>query len=144
MGPRLQRWSEEPVVTASTASLFELDTGQDRAFANSILLRLADAFRTGNNFSRLCVVKVFLLEFRRRHCKKGKEYKGIFAKERVPNHLEMLKRVKAVLHSGDVVARSLALRALGCLADLGKDSADIRRVIVEAIESPYLLEVRMS
>ncbi|KAH9328351.1 hypothetical protein KI387_000459, partial [Taxus chinensis] len=142
MGPRLQRWSEEPFVTALTESLFKLDYGQDRAFANSILLRLADAFRTGNNFVRFCVLKVFLLELKKRHChENGNNYKGILAKERVPNHLEMVKRVKEVYKSGDIVARSLALQVLGCLADLAKDSAEIQRLIVDAIDSPYLLEV---
>lgn len=141
MGPRLQRWSEEPVVTALTASLFKLDSGQDRAFVNSILLRLADAFRTGNNFTRLCIEKALILEFKSRHCSERDGYKGILTKERMPNHLEMLKRVKEVVNSGDVAARALALRVLGCLADLAKDRADIHRLIIDAMDSPYLLEV---
>ena len=84
MGPRLQRRSEEPVVTALTASLFKLDSGQDRAFVNSILLCLADAFRTGNNFTRLCIEKALILEFKSRRCSERDGYKGILTKERMP------------------------------------------------------------
>jgi hypothetical protein len=32
----------------------------------------------------------------------------------------MLRRVKSVITSGDPTARALAIRVLGCLADLGK------------------------
>ncbi|XP_057838518.2 uncharacterized protein LOC131048544 isoform X1 [Cryptomeria japonica] len=142
MGPRLQRWSEEPLVTALTESLFKLESWQDRAFANSILLRLADVFRTGNNFTQLCVLKVFLLELKKHHFHNNRgNYNGILAKERVPNHLEMVKRVKEVFSSGDIVARSLTLRVLGCLADLAKDSAEVQRLIIDATDSPYSLEV---
>jgi hypothetical protein len=66
LAPQLMRWSNNSVVTASSANLFKLEPGQDRVFANAILLRLAETFRSGNNFVRVCVLKAFMLEFKSR------------------------------------------------------------------------------
>lgn len=141
MGPRLQRWSSEPVVTMAMSNMFGLVQGEDRLFANSILLRLADAFRFGDVPTRVCVLKVFLSEMRHRR-KKGKQYNGILAKQRVPNYTELLKRVKFVFDTGDVESRALSLRLLGCWADIAKDSAEIRYMILSTMESCHILEVR--
>ncbi len=48
-GPRLERWSREPEPTMAVYNMFGLVPGEDRLFANTILLRLADAFRLGVN-----------------------------------------------------------------------------------------------
>ncbi|RWR86893.1 hypothetical protein CKAN_01581500 [Cinnamomum micranthum f. kanehirae] len=143
MGPRLQRWSSEPVVTMAMSNMFGLVQGEDRLFANSILLRLADAFRFGDVPTRVCVLKVFLSEMRHRR-KKGKQYNGILAKQRVPNYIELLKRVKFVFDTGDVESRALSLRLLGCWADIAKDSAEIRYMILSTMESCHILEVKAS
>ncbi|XP_077212350.1 uncharacterized protein LOC143847417 isoform X2 [Tasmannia lanceolata] len=92
---------------------------------------------------RACILNVFLLGMR--NCKKkGEKYKGILAKLRVPNYLELLKRVKIVFDTGDIESRALTLRLLGCWADLAKDSAEIRYIILSSLESCDVLEVKAS
>ncbi|XP_019051419.1 PREDICTED: uncharacterized protein LOC104586554 isoform X2 [Nelumbo nucifera] len=117
--------------------------GEDRLFLNTILLRLAETFRSGDKHTRLSVLKVFLLEMRHRK-KKGRQYNGILARHRVHNHTELLKRVKIVFDTGDVESRALALYLLGCWADLGKDSAEIRYMILSSMGSCHDLEVKAS
>lgn len=142
LGLRLQQWSKEPPVSAVTANLFKLDPGQDQAFANAVVLHLVEAFKGGNNFTRLYVLKILLLEKRsRRRGDKRANCNGLLSKDRIPNHVEVLKRVKAVMDSGDTTARALTLRVLGCLADLAKDSADVHRLVFEALDSPCEQEV---
>ncbi|XP_043720116.1 uncharacterized protein LOC122667766 isoform X3 [Telopea speciosissima] len=141
--PRLEQWSKEPCHTMGVLSMFGLVPGQDRLFANTILLRLAEAFRCGDKLTRLSVVKVFLSELR--YCRKrGKQYNGVLARKRVPNHLELLRRVKIVFDTGDVEARALALCLLGCWADFAKESAEIRYRILSNLESCHVLEVKAS
>ncbi|XP_042484823.1 uncharacterized protein LOC122065096 isoform X3 [Macadamia integrifolia] len=142
-GPRLEQWSKEPCHTMGVLSMFGLVPGQDRLFANTILLRLAEAFRCGDKLTRLSVVKVFLSELGYRR-KRGKQYNGILARKRVPNHLELLRRVKIVFDTGDVEARELALCLFGCWADFAKESAEIRYVILSSLESCHISEVKAS
>lgn len=139
-GPQMLWWSQEPISSATTASLYKLEPGQDKTFANALVQRLAEAFRTGNSLTRFCVLKVFLL------ASKGPRLKnrcnmGLFKKERIANYPEVLRRVKAVLDSGDAIARALALRLIGCLADLAVDSVDVHRLVFEALQSPHHKEV---
>ncbi|KAJ4979169.1 hypothetical protein NE237_009949 [Protea cynaroides] len=143
LGPRLVQWSKEPCPTMGVLSMFGLVPGQDRLFANAILLRLAEAFRGGDNLIRRSVVKVFFAELKYRR-KKGKQYNGILARKRVPNHLELLRRVKIVFDTGDVEARELALFLLGCWADFAKESAEIRFMILSSLESCHTSEVKAS
>ncbi|XP_064998113.1 uncharacterized protein LOC135585217 isoform X1 [Musa acuminata AAA Group] len=143
MGPILQKWSTEPNVTRAIADMYDLEPGEDRLFANTILLRLADAFRCGDNYTRRCIVKVFLFELTR-ISKEGKRYNGILAKRRVPNSIELLKRVKVVYDTGDTEAKTLALRLFGCWADLAKDSAHIRYIILLSLQSSNISEVKAS
>lgn len=140
-GSRLEQWSKEPIYPIAVLNMFGLVPGEDRLFANAILLRLADAFRTGDNHTRVCVLKVFLLELKHRR-KNGKRYNGILAKRRVSNHVELLKRVKIVFDTGDAESRGLALRLLGCWADFAKDSAEIRYMVLSSLRSCHILEVR--
>ncbi|KAG0565001.1 hypothetical protein KC19_8G155500 [Ceratodon purpureus] len=139
-GPRMLWWNEEPISSVETAALYKLVDGQDKTFANAMLQRLADSFRTGNNFIRLCIVKAFLL-VSKSSGRRGRGGTGLFKKERIANHQEVLKRVKTVMDSGDVVARALALRMLGCLGEIAADSVDVHRLVIEALESPHYKEV---
>ena len=134
-------WNEEPISSAETAALYKLVDGSENTFANAMLQRLADSFRTGNNFTRVCILKAFLL-VSKNSGRRGRGGKGLFKKERISNHQEILKRVKAVMDSGDVVARALALRMLGCLGEIAADSVDVHRLVIEAFESPHQKEVR--
>ncbi|KAF3790441.1 Integrator complex subunit 7-like protein [Nymphaea thermarum] len=144
MGPRLVRWSQESNIPASMAHMFGLVLGEDRAFANAIILRLADAFMSGDKFIKASVLKVLLMEMKSRR-RRGSRYDGILAKKRVPNHMEVLRRIKVVFDKGDVESRALALRVIGCLADFGKDSAEIRYMVVSTLlESSHVMELKAS
>lgn len=71
IGPKLKQWSMEPNITMAISDIYGLVPGEDRMFANTILLRLAEAFRNGDNYTRRCILKVFLLELKHLS-KKGK------------------------------------------------------------------------
>ncbi|KAF5742375.1 hypothetical protein HS088_TW09G00420 [Tripterygium wilfordii] len=145
MGPRLVQWSGEPEPTMAVYDMFGLVPGEDRLFCNSILLRLVDAFKSGDKPIRLSVVKVFLSEYRhRRKKKKSKQCKGILSKGRLHNHVEMLKRAKFVFDTGDVESRALALILFGCWVEFAKDNAHIRYLILSSLVSSDLLEVKAS
>ncbi|XP_072981599.1 uncharacterized protein [Typha angustifolia] len=141
IGPKLQQWSMESNISMGVSRMYELVPGEDRTFANTIILRLADAFRYGDNNTRSCILKVFLLEMRNLF-KKGKRYNGILAKQRVPNYVELLKRVKIVYDTRDREAKVLALRLFGCWADLAKDSAQIQYAILASLHAPHASEVK--
>uniref|UniRef100_A0A2N9HEE1 Integrator complex subunit 7 N-terminal domain-containing protein n=1 Tax=Fagus sylvatica TaxID=28930 RepID=A0A2N9HEE1_FAGSY len=145
IGPRLEHWSREPEPSMVVNDMFGLVPGEDRLFANTILLRLADAFRIGDKDTKLAVVKIFLSEYRHRNKrKKSNGNKGILSKARVQNHLELLTRVKVVFDTGDVESKALALALFGCWADFAKDSAQIRYLILSSVVSSHVLEVKAS
>ncbi|XP_061951660.1 uncharacterized protein LOC133674521 [Populus nigra] len=146
IGKRIQEWSKEPKPTMAVYNMFGLVTGEDRLFANTILLRLADAFRFGDRETRVSIVKVFLLELKSRDNKKmkGRQYRGILSKDRVQNHVELLKRVKIVFDTGDVDSRALALALFGCWAPFAKDSAHVRYLILSSMISSDVLQVQAS
>ena len=83
--------------------------------------------------TRFCVLKVFLLESKGPRLKNSCNT-GLFKKERIANYPEVLRRVKAVLDSGNAIARALALRLIGCLAELAFDSVDVHRLVFEALQ----------
>ncbi|KAI3898314.1 hypothetical protein MKX03_002971 [Papaver bracteatum] len=142
-GTRLEQWSKEPNYPLSVLQMFGLIPGEDRLFANTILLRLADAFKSGDKQIRISVLKVFLVEMKFRRSK-GKSYNGILKKDRVFNHAELLKRVKLVYDTGDVESRGLVLRLIGCWADFAKDSAEIRYMVLSSLASCHVSEVKAS
>lgn len=140
-GPRMLWWSEEPIASAPIAALYKLDAGQDKMFTNAMVQRLAEAFRTGTNATRVCILKVFLLVSKGSKHSKDPAGSGLLRKERIANYPEVLRRVKAVMDSGDATARALALRMIGCLGEIAADSVDIHRHVIEALESPHQKEV---
>ncbi|KAJ8758643.1 hypothetical protein K2173_000364 [Erythroxylum novogranatense] len=145
MGPRIQRWSREPAPTMAIYNMFGMIPGEDKLFANAILLRLADAFMSGDKDTRIAVVNVFLFELRSRDKKTSrKQYRGIFSKARMHNHAELLRRVKVVFDTGDIESRAFALVLFGCWADFAKDSAHLRYLILSTLVSSNVLEVKAS
>ncbi|KAK1271047.1 hypothetical protein QJS04_geneDACA021056 [Acorus gramineus] len=140
-GRRLQQWSREQDITLATANMYGLLPGEDRTFANTILLRLAEAFRRGDRRIRVCVIKAFLMELKHMR-EKGRRYDGILCKRRVPNHSELLSRVKIVYDVGDAEAKALSLWLLGCWADFAKDSAEIRFMVISSLQSGDFSEVK--
>lgn len=143
IGPRLGQLGADPGLTLIECNLFGLIPGEDRLFANSIILRLADAFRSGDIHIRRGIAKVFLSALRH-HGRKSGQDNGILSKHRVDNPVELLRRIKAVLSTEDIESRALALIIFGCFADFSIDSAAIRLVILMGLSSSHDLEVRAS
>ncbi|KAI7754547.1 hypothetical protein M8C21_024589, partial [Ambrosia artemisiifolia] len=95
--------------------LFGLVAGQDKLFANAILLRLVDMFMSVDKQTKLCVVKMFLSELKRRKNKSSNsKNRYCFSKYNVPNQLELLRRIKLCFNSGDE-----EVRAIGDRSDFG-------------------------
>ncbi|KAM7270756.1 hypothetical protein ACFE04_029970 [Oxalis oulophora] len=143
MGPKLEQWSQESEATIAVYNLFVLVPGEDKLFANTILLRLADAFVSNNIRIRLAIVKIFLSERkRRRNIITNRRIKGLVSKSRVHNEAELLMRIKVVYDTGDIQSRSLALALFGCWADFAKDSPLVRYSILSSLVSSHALEVK--
>lgn len=140
VGLRLEQWDREPAINIAQHNMFGLIPGEDRLFANTILLRLIDAFGSGDKQTKLCVVKVFLSLSRHRRKKRGQD-DGIMFKCSLENRLELLRRVKIVFDMGDAESRGLALVLFGCWADVAKDNADIRYLILSSLVSCDVLQV---
>ncbi|OMO80042.1 hypothetical protein CCACVL1_13200 [Corchorus capsularis] len=144
-GSRLEQWRQEPEATKAVCSIFGLVPGEDRLFANTILLRLAHAFQFGDKDIRLSVVRIFLTYVRYdRNKKHRKQKRRTFLYGGVHNHAELLRRVKIVFDTGDVESRALALVLFGCWANFAKDSAEIRYIILSSMVSSTFLEVKAS
>ncbi|KAK3032960.1 hypothetical protein RJ639_036131 [Escallonia herrerae] len=143
IGPRLEWWNRTHKLTMSEYSMFGLIPGEDKLFANAILLRLADSFSSGDKNTKLSVAKIFLSEFRQRKKKRSsRENDGVLSKPMVVNNLELLRRVKLAFDTGDVEVRAMALVVFGCWADFAKDSAEIRYVILSSVVSSHVSEVK--
>ncbi|KAL4575553.1 hypothetical protein LXL04_022400 [Taraxacum kok-saghyz] len=145
VGARLERWSKEPELSMAEHNMFGLVPGEDKLFSNAILLRLADSFMSGDKHTKLSIVKVFMSELKHRKTKgSNRKNKGILLKNKVENHLELLRRVKVCFNSGDEDVRALALALFGCWSDFAKDNADIRYLILSSLVSCHVLEVKAS
>lgn len=143
VGARLEWWSKEPELSMAESDMFGLVPGEDKLFANAILLRLADTFISGDKQTKLCVVKAFLWESKHRKMKSyNRNNEGILSRYKVENHLELLRRVKVCYNSGDEDVRAMALVLFGCWSNFAKDNADIRYLILSSIVSSHALEVR--
>ncbi|KAG7222724.1 hypothetical protein INR49_026333 [Caranx melampygus] len=94
---------------------------------NSAFLKLADIFRLGNNFLRLCVLKV--TQQSEKHL------------EKILNVDEFVKRVFSVIHSNDPVARAITLRMLGSLASIIPERKNAHHTIRQSLDSHDNVEV---
>ncbi|CAI0401488.1 unnamed protein product, partial [Linum tenue] len=141
-GSRLQQWDQEPEPTKAAHKIFDLVAGEERFFLNCILLKLSDAFRSGDKDIRVSVVKVFLSLFKMR--RKTKRYHGVMSKAKMCNPLELLKRVKIVFDTGDLESRVLALVLFGSWAEFSRDNAHIRYIILSSLVSSEVMEVKAS
>ncbi|XP_074280819.1 uncharacterized protein LOC141605814 isoform X2 [Silene latifolia] len=142
IGPRLNQWNREPQLTMSVSNIFGLVPGEDRLFADSILFRIVDAFVSGDKDIRISIAKLFLLTLK--HGKTKGPTHGIYSNMSIGNRLELLKRVKAVLHVDCVKSRASAFILFGCWADFAKDVAEIRYAVFSSLTSCHILEVRAS
>ncbi|XP_008047332.1 integrator complex subunit 7 isoform X1 [Carlito syrichta] len=94
---------------------------------NSAFLKLADVFRVGNNFLRLCVLKV--TQQSEKHL------------EKILNVDEFVKRIFSVIHSNDPVARAITLRMLGSLASIIPERKNAHHSIRQSLDSHDNVEV---
>ncbi|GMH26702.1 hypothetical protein Nepgr_028545 [Nepenthes gracilis] len=143
IGCRLGQWLKGPKLTIAASNMIGLVPGEDRLFADGILLRLASAFASGDKDTRTCIVQVFLSELR--HCvKTTRQDHGKFLAMSMNNQLELMRRVKVVLDTGEVDSRALSLIFFGCLADIATNIAQIRYAILSSLFSCHVLEVKAS
>ncbi|XP_063159431.1 integrator complex subunit 7 [Candoia aspera] len=94
---------------------------------NSAFLKLADVFRVGNNFLRLCVLKV--TQQSEKHL------------EKILNVDEFVKRIFSVIHSNDPVARAITLRMLGSMASIIPERKNAHHSIRQSLDSHDNVEV---
>ncbi|RMX39854.1 hypothetical protein pdam_00013450 [Pocillopora damicornis] len=94
---------------------------------NSALLKLADVFRIGSNFLRLCILKV--IQQSEKHL------------DKILNVDEFLKRIYSVIHSNDPVARAITVRVLGSIACIVSERKNVHHSIRSSLESHDQVEL---
>ncbi|KAL5009066.1 hypothetical protein ScPMuIL_014647 [Solemya velum] len=94
---------------------------------NSAFLRLADVFRAGNNFIRLCILQV--TQQSQKHL------------DKILSVDEIVRRLFTVIHSNDPVARSITLRTLGSIANIIPEKKNVHHSIVTSLDSRDAIEV---
>ncbi|XP_044738328.1 integrator complex subunit 7 [Chrysoperla carnea] len=94
---------------------------------NSSFLKLADVFRTGTNFLRIWILRVF--EQSEKHL------------DKILNVDEFVRRVYSVMHSNDPVARALTLRTLGACAGIIPERQQVHHSIHRSLDSNDAVEV---
>nr|CAB3256489.1 integrator complex subunit 7-like [Phallusia mammillata] len=88
---------------------------------NSAFLKLADTFRTGNNFIRLCILRV--AQQSTKHL------------DKILNVDEFMKRIYIVIHSNDPYARALTLRMLGSVSCMISEKKNAHHSIQQGLDS---------
>ncbi|KAI8375453.1 hypothetical protein BD560DRAFT_326837 [Blakeslea trispora] len=88
---------------------------------NAAILKLADYFRIHNNLVKYYVYKVF------------KEASDVHL-AKVFNIEETVRRILPVLGSNDPIARSIALRVLGCMSIIIAEKLDVQFGIMQRLE----------
>lgn len=143
IGSNLEWWNTESKLTAAEYDFFRLVPGEDVFYANAIVLRLVDAFCSGDKDMMINVARVFMDQYR--FCKKKRRnVDGVLSKERFCNYLEVLRRVRVVFETGIGDVRALCLGLFGCWADFAHDKAEIRYLILSSLVSSDVLEVKAS
>lgn len=94
---------------------------------NSAFLKLAEAFRLGNNFVRLCILKV--TQQSEKHL------------EKILSVDEFVKKVFAVIYSNDPVARAITLRMLGSMTSIIPERKNAHHSIRQSLDSHDNVEV---
>uniref|UniRef100_T1J6J8 Integrator complex subunit 7 n=1 Tax=Strigamia maritima TaxID=126957 RepID=T1J6J8_STRMM len=94
---------------------------------NSACLKLAELFRTGNNFLRLCILKV--MQQTDKHL------------DKILNVEEFVRRIFSVIHSNDPLARALTLRTLGSIAVIIPEWKNVHHSIRVSLDSHDKVEL---
>ncbi|KAF0300302.1 Integrator complex subunit 7 [Amphibalanus amphitrite] len=88
---------------------------------NSSMLKLADVFRVGSNFTRLCILRV---------CQQSERHL-----DKILNVDEVVRRIFSVIHSNDPVARGLALSTLGSLSAIIPQRKQVHHSIRQSLDA---------
>lgn len=94
---------------------------------NSAFLKLADVFRGGSNFMKLCVLKA--IQSSKRHL------------DKIFNVDEFCRRFFAVIHSNDPIARAVTLRVFGNISPIIAERKNIHHSIRNSLDSHDTNEV---
>ncbi|CAH2002514.1 unnamed protein product [Acanthoscelides obtectus] len=94
---------------------------------NASLLKLADVFRMGNNFLRLCILRV---------CQQSEKHL-----DKISNVDEFVRRIYSVIHSNDPIARAVTLRIFGAVAAIIPERQQIHHCIRSSLDSHDVVEV---
>ncbi|GFN82837.1 integrator complex subunit 7, partial [Plakobranchus ocellatus] len=94
---------------------------------NSAMLKVADVFRGGNNFIRLCILRVAQ--------QSEKHQDKIYSVD------EFTRRIFGVIHSNDPVARAITLRTLGSFASIIAEKKNVHHSIILSMDSTDIMEV---
>jgi len=94
---------------------------------NSAFLKLAEVFRMGSNFLKLCVLKA--IQSSKKHL------------DKIFNVDEFCRRFFAVIHSNDPIARSITLRVFGNISCIISERKNIHHCIRTSLDSHDVEEV---
>eukprot|EP00795_Rhopilema_esculentum_P003271 gene3271-1602_t len=94
---------------------------------NSAFLKLADVFRGGTNFLKLCVLKVI--------------QESVKHLDKILNVDEIVRRLYTVIHANDPVARAITLRVFGSISSIISDRKNIHYSIRNSLDSHDQVEV---
>lgn len=94
---------------------------------NSAFLKLADVFRDGSNFLRMCILRV--TQQSSKHL------------DKILNIDEFVRRIFFVIHSNDPVARALTLRVLGSIAAIIAERKSVHHSIHTGLDSHDKVEM---
>ena len=94
---------------------------------NSGMLKLAELFRQGGNFLKLCVLRV---------CQESEKQL-----DKVTSVDELVRRVVTVINSNDPVARALTLRVLGAIAAIIPERAAVHHKVRSSLDSQDTVEL---
>lgn len=94
---------------------------------NSGMLKLAELFRQGPNFLKMCVLRV---------CQESERQL-----DKVTSVDELVRRVVTVINSNDPVARALTLRVLGAIAPIIPERAAVHHKVRSSLDSQDTVEL---
>ncbi|WKX95632.1 hypothetical protein Q1695_012246 [Nippostrongylus brasiliensis] len=116
-GLRSPSLGDQLATVVSTASLIQANPFP--MYVNTVIVRLADAFKDGSNALRMTIARV--LSECRSHL------------SLVFSGSEIFKRFLSVSHSNDPVARAMTLQVLASLAPISPESKQVHHLIVESM-----------
>ena len=94
---------------------------------NSGMMKLADLFKQGSNFLKMCVLRVF--------------QQSSLHLDKVRSVDEFVRRIMTVINSNDPVARALTLRVLGAIAPIISERKTVHHKVRCSLDSQDQVEL---